>query len=141
METEECVRYFRIHDDSCQAVDDMEFFLLSIAAQIRVLRVYRMEIKQKTSDFSSHVILRGVIGYLLSISVTSINAERSFSCLKSIYRCDKHQLKDGKAFGLVDLMSALRSGLVLDITGDFHAKDMSYRLKHCTKPSGTDKKS
>lgn len=77
-----------------------------------IVRLYLEEIRtwNPGSCMVSHSILPLLIQYLLSINVTSVNTERSFSRLKSIYGDHRHTLGEGRA-GNELLVSAIATTL------------------------------
>lgn len=82
--TELCLKMF-------QQINGIERLLIEERVLLSVYKGYITECRKAKK---SHVLLPCVVKILYSLQVTSVNTERLFSQMKSVYGDSRHRLKD-----------------------------------------------
>lgn len=125
IEEQEGTVYYKGVREKPKKVSGTEMFLNRIEVFLNLQRKYRDETNKLSSPLNNHIYFPVVMDYLLSFSVTSVNAERSFSKLRRLYGDQRHKLHDSKIFALSNLMSVHHSRLDIDLFDYFEANSLS----------------
>ncbi|CCK71099.1 uncharacterized protein KNAG_0G00420 [Huiozyma naganishii CBS 8797] len=110
---------FELLPESTSDFQTVDVFYFRTVLSWNIISQYLSEtrsgLSESTVAVSEHNILPTVLDYLLSINVTSVNSERGFSKLKTIYNDKRHSLSDGNA-GNELLLSSTVNSLNLDLS-------------------------
>lgn len=126
----EGLEYYDCSNGNRNLVNDTRIFLIKAEILLHAQHQYRKRINSSSHLCGGHIFLPVVMDYLLSFAVTSVNAERSLSKLKRIYRTDRHNLDDRTVYAILNCIGTDCSDLDFDILEDFTSTPLWKALRY-----------